>query len=98
MTRNRRVGTLTLGLALLGFGILFLLQPSVPAITYEFILSLWPVVLILLGVEVCVAYIVNRSEKFIYDWASFVIIFILGIFSFTMACMTVVLDYIRLYA
>jgi len=76
MTRNRRVGTLTLGISLIGMGSLFAVHLFVPdAIPYHLIFRLWPAILILLGIEVVVSYAVNKEEKIKYDgWAVFIMI------------------------
>ena len=52
MLRGRRVGTLTLGIVLIVFGLLFIARIILPFINYAVILQCWPVILILLGVEV----------------------------------------------
>ena len=77
--RSRRVGTLTLGLSLIGAGILFVIHLFIPdSLTYYFIFRLWPVLLILLGVEVLTAYIANKEDKITYDgWAVFLMILIM---------------------
>lgn len=61
--RIHRVGSLTLGLTLLLFGVLFLLHTVGLAISYEMILRLWPVVLIILGIEILLAV---RTERISY--------------------------------
>ena len=77
--RNRRVGTLTFGIILIGIGVLFVMHLFFPAaISYSLISRLWPVALIFLGIEVLVAYIVNKEYKITYDgWAVFLMIVII---------------------
>jgi len=77
--RNRRVGTLTFGIILIGIGVLFVTHLFFPAaISYSLISRLWPVALILLGIEVLAAYIVNKEDKITYDgWAVFLMIVII---------------------
>jgi len=84
MTRTHRVGTLTLGSCLIIFGVLFSLKLFITSISYEFLLSLWPVILIFLGGEVIVAYIINKEEKLRYDSVAFFLIIILTIFAMGM--------------
>ncbi len=52
--RVHRVGTVTFGCILILFGILFLAHIFVPWLHYEYVLRLWPLVFIFLGVEVLV--------------------------------------------
>lgn len=75
-TRSRRVGTMTLGISLIGAGILFAAHLVIPgALNYYDIFRLWPVILILLGIEVLIANMKNKEEKIIYDgWAMFIMI------------------------
>ncbi len=92
--RSRRVGTLTLGVSLICAGILFLLHLLVPAfLTYYFIFRLWPVILILLGIEVLIHYIGNKQEKINYDgWAVFLMVLIMCLAG-AMACCQILLDH-----
>ncbi len=48
----RRVGTVTFGVILIVTGVLFLVHLFLPAFNYFLIFRFWPVILILLGVEV----------------------------------------------
>jgi hypothetical protein len=82
---NRRVGTLTLGLMLVLFGLLFISRLFFPAVDYNFILMLWPLVLVSLGVEIIVAYIINKQEKLKYDTAAIVLFFCISFFTAIMA-------------
>lgn len=83
--RTRRVGTLTLGLTLITFGILFLFRIFSIFVDYTFILKLWPIVFIFLGMEIIVSYFREKNERFTYDFASIGIIFFLSIFAVIMA-------------
>ena len=92
--KSRRVGTLTLGISLIGAGILFAAHLFIPAVlTYYYIFRLWPVILILLGTEVLIANIKNKEEKIVYDgWAVFITILVMGLAG-TMACCQILLDH-----
>jgi hypothetical protein len=92
--RSRRVGTLTLGVSLIGAGLLFAAHLFVPGIlTYYYIFRLWPVILVLLGAEVLAANIRNRDEKIIYDgWAMFIMILVMCLAG-TMAGCQILLDH-----
>ena len=84
MFNGRRVGTLTAGLVLILFGVLFLLRVVSPNINYLFIVSFWPVILIILGIEVVVGYVVNKEEKIKYDTGAIWLIILLSFFAMGM--------------
>lgn len=85
--RTHRVGTITCGLILILYGVLFLLRMALPFLNYSMIFELWPVVLILLGLEILIGCTGRRSEKrnFKYDFGSVLIILIMMGFSMIMA-------------
>ena len=60
--RSRKIGVLTLGVALIAFGVLYLLRVFVPGWDYMTILKFWPFVLVLLGVEVLLSVFLPRPE------------------------------------
>ena len=83
--QERRVGTVTLGICLVVFGVLFLLHLFLTSIDYLLIFHLWPVILILLGGEI-LYYAVKAPEKhYRYDFAAVFIIFLLVFFAMGMA-------------
>lgn len=84
--RGRRVGTLTLGISLIGAGILFLVWILAPStVNIWFCLQFWPVILILLGGEVLCGYIFAKEEKIRYDGWGIVLICCLLMGCFTVA-------------
>lgn len=85
MNKNRRVGTLTAGASMIIFGILFLLRLAIPAMTLRLIASLWPLVLIFLGIEMIIAYVRNKEGQMRYDFGSVVLIVVLAVFTGFMA-------------
>lgn len=92
MNSGRRVGTLTTGIILVVFGIMFLMRIVFKNINYDIIISLWPVVFILLGIEVIASYVVNKQEKIRYDaWGIFLVI-IMSFFSMAMAAVQIVIQ------
>ena len=95
MIKGRRVGTFTTGIVLIMFGIMFLLRPLYPSINYLKIASLWPLILVLIGIEIIVAYLINKEEIMKYDFAAIILIIILGFFAMGMGCMEYVLTHIE---
>ena len=93
MLKGRRVGTLTSGTVLIVFGILFLLRLVFPAINFSIISSLWPIILILLGVEILISYMVNKEEKIKYDTGAIFLVIVLSFFSMGMALMELAIKY-----
>ncbi len=55
MLKGRRVGTLTAGIILVVFGVMFLLRLVTANINISLIASLWPIILVILGVEIILA-------------------------------------------
>lgn len=53
--RIKRVGSITCGISLIVFGVLFLLSSFLKQPDYRFILHFWPVILIGLGAEMLAA-------------------------------------------
>jgi hypothetical protein len=85
MLKGRRVGTFTAGIVLIGFGVLFLLRTFLPVIDYHLIFTLWPVILILLGLEIIISGIVNRNDIMKYDAGAILIVLLLALFAMCMA-------------
>ena len=82
-SRIHRVGTITVGLTLIAFGVLFILHTFVGIISYETIFKLWPLVFIGLGIEVLLS---NISEKkFVYDKVAVFILIMMFFFAICMA-------------
>lgn len=90
--RIHRVGTVTLGCTLILAGILFGVHLFVPSFTYSMIFSWWPVIFILLGLEILVANM-NKQVQFTYDPASVVMMILLTIFAMTMAGAEMIIQY-----
>ncbi|WP_298843678.1 LiaI-LiaF-like domain-containing protein [Clostridium sp.] len=96
MIKGRRVGTFTTGIVLVMFGGMFLLKLIYPSIDYLKISSLWPVILVLLGVEIIVSCLINKDEIMRYDFAAIILIIILSLFSMGMGCMEYAITHIDL--
>lgn len=93
MLKGRRVGTFTAGLVLVIFGVLFLLRAVLPNMNYGEIITLWPIILILLGIEIIVSYIVNKDEKIKYDAGAIMVVMTVSIFSMIMAFMEFIIEH-----
>lgn len=85
MLKGRRVGTFTAGITLIVFGLLFLIHSVTQTLDVRFIFMLWPIILILLGIEICLAYVFNRDDKLRYDGGAVAIIILLMLFAFGMS-------------
>jgi thiol:disulfide interchange protein len=83
-----------MGISLVCAGILFAAHMFIPGLLpYHLIFSLWPAILILLGLEVLAANLRNKEEKIVYDgWAIFIMILVLC-FAGTMAGCQILLDH-----
>ncbi|GAA0063377.1 hypothetical protein CF067_11120 [Clostridium sporogenes] len=94
MLRGRRVGTLTAGIILVVFGVIFLLRLVTANINIYLIASLWPIILVLLGIEIIVAYIINKEEKMKYDFGAIVLVIILVFFAMGMGVAEFVINHL----
>ena len=83
--RTHRVGTITTGLSLIAFGVMFVLHLFMNAISYDMIFRFWPVILIGLGVEVLLSNFCN--DKIVYDKGAICLMLIIAIFTMGMAGM-----------
>jgi hypothetical protein len=84
--RQWRVGSFSMGLVLVLLGVGLLLDRFQGTLSsLELIINWWPLVLILLGLEVLAAGIFNRNEKFTikYDFWSILLVIVFFLFSLT---------------
>lgn len=95
MLKGRRVGTFTAGIVLIAFGILFLLRLKFPNLSISIIISLWPLILIFLGIEILAAYVINKEEKMRYDAAAIMLIVVLSFFAMGMAGTEFVINHLE---
>ena len=93
MIKGRRVGTFTTGIVLVIFGIMFLLRLINPSINYLLIASMWPLILIILGIEIIVAYIINKEAIMKYDFSAIILIIMVSFFAMGMGCMEYVITH-----
>lgn len=73
----RRVGTLTMGLALIAAGVFAIVSLFSPSLDIVRLLKLSPVVLIFLGIEILVNHFFHRDDHLKYDFLSGFVCFIL---------------------
>lgn len=80
--RTHRVGSITTGVSLIAFGVMFAVHLFTGFMNYEMIFRLWPFIIIGLGVELLISNFL--TEKIVYDKAA---IFLLIMTSFFAMCM-----------
>lgn len=90
--RVHRIGSITFGISLIVFGILFLLHMLVPVISYTFIFRLWPCIFIILGIEILIGNY-KEGSSFVYDKTAVFLLIVLSFFAMSMA----VADYCMLH-
>lgn len=83
----RRIGTVTFGITLLCYGILFLIHIFVPELKYQYIFRCWPGIFILLGCEILAENHKSKAQdyKIVYDFAAIVMLMITLLFAMIMA-------------
>lgn len=93
--RSHRVGTITAGLSMIVFGALFLVYLLFDVLNYELIFSLWPFMLISLGVELLLS---NFSKKsIVYDKAAVFLLVTMTLFVMGMAVADVCMEIAEIY-
>jgi len=100
MKTTRRVGSFTCGIAMIGFGIMFLLHTLFGLIKYTEIFSMWPLLLICLGAEILIANTkYGDSERFtlIYDKGAIVLMILVTIFAVGMGITDYCMQYVERY-
>lgn len=83
--RQRRIGTVTLGLTLVAFGVLFLVHIFGGVLDYILIFHFWPAILVVLGVEILFYTLISPTGNEKYDFGALVILFLLTGFTMCMA-------------
>lgn len=87
MKRTRRIGSITLGITLILSGGVFLINMFFPAFNTVIVLKFWPIILIILGLEVIVEQKLAKGDDvhYKYDFASIFMIAATCFFSMIMA-------------
>ncbi|MDE6405921.1 MAG: DUF5668 domain-containing protein, partial [Lachnospiraceae bacterium] len=93
--RTRRVGSVTFGLTLILFGVLFLIHTVMPSLHYEMIFQFWPVVFVLLGIEILIENHKSNTDqcKFVYDFPAVLMLVVMLLFAMVMAAAEFSLQY-----
>ena len=73
--RTHRVGAVTSGFCMVGFGVMVLLHNLLDVMDYEMILGLWPLILIGMGIELLLSNVIR--SKIVYDKAAIVLLFVM---------------------
>ena len=72
--RQRRIGTVTLGLTLVAFGVLFLVHSFGGVLDCILIFHFWPAILVVLGVEILFYTLISPNGNEKYDFGALVIL------------------------
>lgn len=88
--RTWRVGTVSMGISLLFLGIFLLLSKFIGLNLSNILMSWWPIILVVLGVEILLYLFFSRSEKPLlkYDFLSIFFVGILGMVGIGFAIMS----------
>ncbi|MBQ7863241.1 MAG: hypothetical protein IJ353_02115 [Lachnospiraceae bacterium] len=81
--RSHRVGSVTAGLTMVGYGVMFFLRLFLDMVDYQTMFSLWPVMLILLGLELLISNF--STKKIVYDKAAIFLLIVMTFFAMGMA-------------
>ncbi len=81
--RTHRVGTITTGIALIAFGVMFILHTFMNLMSYDLIFKMWPFILVGLGIEVFISSF--RENKIVYDKGAIILMFFMSFFAMGMA-------------
>ncbi len=91
---KKRMGTFTMGVCLLLFGVLFLLHIFIRAVDYFVIFHFWPVIFILLGGEILYYSARGNGGHMKYDYAAIILLMLLAVFAMGMAGMDLLFEHI----
>ena len=89
--RQRRIGTITLGVSLVLFGILFMIRIFGGVLNYTLIFHLWPLILVALGLEILYYSCLEPEKAGAYDFAAIIILIMIVFFAMCMAGFDMVL-------
>lgn len=90
--RTHRVGSVTSGFCMIGFGVMLFLHNFADFMDYERILGLWPLILIGMGIELLLSNFFKG--KIVYDKAAIVLLFAMTFLVMVLAGADVCMAYI----
>lgn len=93
--RTHRVGSITAGLTMVVFGVLFVLHTIFDIVSYDLIFSLWPLILIGLGVELILSNF--GQKKVVYDKGAIFLMILMTFFVIGLAITDVCIEASKLY-
>lgn len=91
--RVHRVGSITAGISLISFGIMFLLRLFTDVVNYETVFKFWPVIIIGIGTEILISN--SRSPEIKYDKGAVWLMTIMMLFAAGMAITSEVMMYMQ---
>ena len=94
-SRTHRVGSITTGIMLIAFGVMFVLHLFLNAISYNMIFKLWPIILIGLGIEVLLSNFAR--DRIVYDKAAIFLMIALAVFAMGMAGADLLIAHMNIY-
>lgn len=100
MKTTRRVGSFTCGLAMVGYGILFLLNTLFGLVDYTEIFHLWPLLLICMGAEMLISnckYSDTKRYSLVYDKGAVALLILVTLFAIGMGITDYCMQYVRAY-
>lgn len=98
--RTRRVGSVTCGILMIFFGILFMIHMFYPPLSLEVIMRLWPLIFICLGSEMVASNLHREEEKeeiLKYDKGAVFLVFLLAAFAVFMGMIESFMNYAVMY-
>lgn len=98
--RVRKVGSITCGILMIFFGILFMVHMFYPPLSLGTIMKLWPLILIALGGEMIASNIKRGEEKeeiLKYDKGAIFLVFLLACFSAGMGILEYCMNFYTQY-
>lgn len=93
--RTHRVGSITTGISMMVFGGLLLSHSLFDITDYRVILSLWPIILIGLGIELLISNF--WAKKIVYDKGAIVLLFVMTFFAIGMAVTELCMEAAEMY-
>lgn len=92
-TRVHKVGSMTLGITLVAVGLAYLAHLFFPMLSYIMIIRAWPLVFVLLGIEILLSNLRAREDMvFVYDKAAIFLTMILVCFSMCMGAFSMAFE------